>query len=159
MDRLVTGLFEDEQRAQSAVRQLLDHGVHKDVVGVLLHGNGIEHQDVQEPGTNAGKRMVQGGAIGAGVAALLGGAVLGPLGLIGVGPLAAALFGLAGGAVYGTVAGALTGRDTDKEEIRELAREVEEGRVLVTAVVESRTSREELEELLRNHGALQVQTI
>lgn len=159
MERLVTGLFEEETRAQRAVEHLLDYGVEKDVIGVLMHGGDVSHEDVTVPGTKVRSRMVQGGAIGAGFGALLGGAILGPLGIIGVGALAAALLGAPAGAIYGTVAGALTGRDSDKEELQRLAREVEQGKILVTAVVQGRTAKEDVEGLLRGEGALAVQTM
>src|SRR5690606_24481969 len=75
--------------------------------------------------------VLVGGATGAVVVSLLAG----PLGLFGIGPIAAAAFGAAGGGVYGALANVLWGAGVPEKRLRDLATQLEGGKVLVIADV------------------------
>ena len=156
MDKLVCAIFDDNEHAERAVNRLLEDGIDRELVSILVHDQHVEHEDVEHAGTKSGTRMAQGGMIGGAAGALLGGLVLGPIGLVGVGPLAAAAFGATGGGLYGAVAGALTGRDTTKDVVKDLAARVEQGEVLVTAEVEGKAKAEEIANRLSHLGASPV---
>jgi uncharacterized membrane protein len=136
MERLVCALFDDEPSAAAAIDDLINGGLSEQVVSVVMHHDEVTHEDLGLVAERTGKRMAQGGVIGATVGAVIGGLLAGPAGLLAGGPIAGVLAGGATGGLYATIAGAITGRDDEKPIVQELGEALRAGKVLVTLDIE-----------------------
>ncbi|WP_313591366.1 hypothetical protein [Agrobacterium cavarae] len=141
--KTVTGLFDDNADAHSAVTQLEAAGVPSNDISIV--SNNAHHHDGSE------SKAAEGAGTGAGIGAVVGGAggLLTGLGLMaipGVGPvvaagwLAATAAGVAAGAVAGGAAGGIVGAMTDsgvsEEDAHVYAEGVRRGGTIVTAKVD-----------------------
>lgn len=129
--RVVTGLFDTKDEAETAMDALNDAGVPSDEITLV------------GPGGADGGNAAGGAAVGAtvgGVGGLLAG--LGAFAIPGIGPvigagwLAATLAGAAAGGVAGGVIGALTDAGVDEREAHVYAEGVRRGGWLVSARVD-----------------------
>lgn len=128
-------VFENEARAEAAVRGLLDAGFAKDAVSVIcpqceapLHPD-VEHED--PAGDNTAEAAATGGAIGAvlgGVGAALGLAASGGTALVAFGPILGAT---AAGAVSGGFVGAMATRGFEPEIADFYSQALSRGDILV----------------------------
>jgi len=109
------GVFESEPAADRAVASLLEAGFSKDQISVVSSRpvpHHVEHEDVATiapSGAHTGEAVVVGGTIGSvlgGLAAVVGVAATGGMGLMVVGPLLAAA--TAGGVAGGFVGAMMT---------------------------------------------------
>jgi hypothetical protein len=153
MEKVVYALFDNHEQASAAVDEMLEHGVPKDVISVVMHEGELHVEDVQTPGTQAKRFAWAGGLAAGGVAAVLGGLVAARGGMVGAGPLAvAALSGAYGTLLAGLVA-AISGSSDAKPQIERLAGAVEKGKVLVTIDIAKRRTAIDCEAFLERHGA------
>ncbi|MDI7865220.1 general stress protein [Rhizobiaceae bacterium n13] len=142
--KTVTGLFDNYQDAEAAVRDLEDAGIPSDDISVVSRDS-----DYQDETSAAG----EGASAGAGIGAIAGGtggllAGLGMLAIPGVGPvvaagwLAATAAGAAAGAAIGGAAGgivgALTSAGVSEDEAHVYAEGIRRGGTLVTVRTEER---------------------
>lgn len=159
----VIGVFDDKERAKAAIEALEDEGFGEDELSVVAKddsgggdddgGDGGDMNMVNADDVTEG--VAWGGGIGA-VGGLLAG--LGALAIPGIGPIVAAgpLAAALSGAVAGGLAGGLIDLGIPETEGQRFEQDVKEGRVL--AVVEcDRSEADRAEELLRQHGADEVQ--
>ena len=126
--RMVTGLFDDRERAERAYQSLSSRGYGKDDVNLIMSDETRKKhfsEDDSELGSKALEGMGVGGAVGGTVGALLaaiaaiGTNVLLPgLGLVVAGPLAAGLAGAGAGSVTGGLIGALVGSGIPEERAK-----------------------------------------
>lgn len=155
MDKRVIGYFEENGKAEEALRELKQKGFNEiSILGSEEGGqSGSKDRDSSFAGDLTGGTMT-GGAVG-GLAGLAAGAGLlfipgiGPL--LALGPLAAGL----GGAVTGGVAGALVdyGIPRDRSDFYEA--KIREGNtIMVLKTDEGKT--DEVAKILRAHGAKDV---
>jgi hypothetical protein len=156
MSALVMGLFEHHENATAAVDDALAAGYRGDITDVALYEDELPNEEIDQPGSSSLRLAIRGAALAGVIGAVLGALILGPIfGLVG-GALGAAL-GSAAGVLYGSVAGLLSGRDVPKPAVRHASEEVEEGKVLVTIEVDSRSAAHDAEALLRRHGSRDVE--
>lgn len=143
MAKTVVGLFDTEQGAERAVRDLLSRGFARDDISVVANNTaGIYSADATEAGDHtaegAGTGAVGGTFVGGGLGLLVG---LGLLALPGIGPVAAAgtlaavlgstALGAGIGAAAGGLVGALVGSGVPEDEANVYAEGVRRGGTLV----------------------------
>lgn len=154
MLHILFALFDNEEEAASAVRELEEEGIPMDLVSLLVRKDKLDEEDldINESDARNGffKGILAGGTVGALVGFLLGG----PFGLLGVGPLASALFGAGAGSVYGSLGGALSGASVTDDQLDKLAGALEAGKILVTAEIEGIETVEAVTEIFERHGAV-----
>lgn len=168
----IVGFFENWERADRAVRDLIADGAPRDQVSVVtlessarsgggasrtLAGERGEDPHGAEGGATAG--AVLGGA--AGVALGLGALIIPGVGpILAAGPLIAAVAGGAVGAAAGGVAGGLLGALVDagvpKERAERYVEGVRQGGVLVSVRAISESAAPRAERILRDAGAVDV---
>src|SRR5690606_31478965 len=129
---------------------------------VTDHCSAILHQKhLDESGLTTDERAGREGARDGAMVAGTTGAVIGGLaalggGLLGVGPLAAAAF--AGGvmAAYGALLGGISGSDEPERHLRALAKDVEQGSILIAVETDDPALGEMCETVFAEHGGRQV---
>lgn len=135
-NQYITGLFENPDKAQSALDGLLNASFRADEINVLVWEDraaapvGVEHQ------TGVGTGAAAGGALG-GLLGAIGGALVSigalpavGLGLAAAGPIAAAASGAVGGTAGGGLVGAMGGLGFWKEKA-DLPDDLEKGGILL----------------------------
>ncbi len=153
MSKVVIGVFDEQDSAESAIQELKSQGFEQEISLVARDsegtGGGMEGHDLTTG-------SVTGGALG-GLAGLLVGAGallipgIGPI--IAAGPLAAGLTGV----VSGGIAGGLIDFGIPPDRGEHYEEEVRQGSILVTL----KSSSEKVEQaasILRDHGAHDVET-
>ena len=143
--RTITGLFDNHDQADRAVRSLKDAGIPGDDISIVANNADGSY------GTDKGDDVAEGVSTGAGLGAVVGGAGglltgLGMLAIPGVGPVVAggwllataigAVTGAAVGGAAGGLVGALTDAGIDERDAHVYAEGVRRGGILVTARVE-----------------------
>lgn len=173
MPNTTLGVFESQNDADHAVTELKSRGFNaKDISIVMKEPAGYVVPTEQTVGQSVAEGAVTGASTGTilgGLAGLLIGvgalAIPGIGGLLIGGPLAAALgltgvaattvSGAATGAAAGGLLGALVGLGLPEEEAGQYVSTIEHGGVLI-AVSHDGSKRQEVETVMRNHGAGQV---
>ena len=162
----VVGVFTDLAAARAAVNELRNAGFREDQIGVVARDVSGEVAVTRDAGAAAGSKWEEGAtagaAAGAGVGALWAlGIAAGMLPAVGPviagGLLASVLASAAGGAAVAGVVGALVGLGVPEEHARTYERHFHAGNALVTVQAPGRY--EEVEEVLRRHGASHVNDV
>jgi hypothetical protein len=151
-------VFEHREGADQAVEDLRRAGVPDDDIGFAVRG-GDSHETVSDiPSTAAGEGaatgMLTGGVLGGLVGAAASGLIPGFGPVIAAGILSTILGGAAVGAAAGGMLGALMGLGIPEDEARYYQSEFEAGRVIIT--VKTANRHDEVERVLRSHGAYDV---
>jgi uncharacterized membrane protein len=161
MSKTVVGLFDNQDHAETAARQVRDQGLRTDDISIVVkHGDADEGQrgttmgrDVND---NISDGVVSGGVLG-GIAGLLIGA--GSMVIPGLGIIAAAgpITGLLSGAVTGGIVGGLIDLGIPENRSKEYESELKRGKVLFSMKTdEDKVGR--ITSILRNTGASSVET-
>lgn len=161
MSKTVVGLFDSQDHAETAARQVRDQGLRTDDISVVAKHGGV---DEGERGATMGRGVndnisdgvVSGGVLG-GIAGLLIGA--GSMVIPGLGIIAAAgpITGLLSGAVTGGIVGGLIDLGIPENRSREYESELKRGKVLFSMKTdEDKVGR--ITSILRNAGATSVET-
>ena len=144
--RLVTGLFNDRESAESAYRSVESRGYGRDDVNVVMSDEArarhFGSEDPQSGTTELGSKAAEGagigGAIGGGLGAVLAAVaaigtslVLPGVGLVVAGPLAAALAGAGAGGAAGGIIGALIGWGIPDERVAHYEEGLKRGGILM----------------------------
>jgi hypothetical protein len=162
-DKQITlvAIFDDRNRAATAVRELEAAGFKDDQIGMVIRGS----QDARggmitdAVGTKDARGAIAGATAGAVTGGILGAAAA--IALPGVGPiLAAGIFTSAfGGAVAGTavggILGAMSGLDISQDELDYYQREFDAGKAIVAVKPGSRA--DEAGWILGQHGGYNLQ--
>ena len=162
MSTLVTGLFDNRQEAEHAVDALMQRGLRREDISLLINEQArakhFPNETVEtgnKAGEGAGAGAVIGGSLGA-IAAVLtlsaGNLFLPGVGLLAAGPVLAGLAGAGAGAGAGTLIGALVGLGIPEEKARHYEAGLREGRILVGATVEEGAA-DEARRILSRQGA------
>jgi len=156
----IVAVFQDDSKAQQAVRELKQAGFRDDQLGVVSHDRNAVGEKHTE-GTHVTEGAVTGVAAGAGIGALwaLGIAagfmpVIGPV--VAGGLLASVLASAAGGAAIAGIVGALVGLGIPEEEAQYYEGEFKAGRTIVTVKPEGRY--DEAWAILSRYGAYNKQS-
>jgi hypothetical protein len=154
----VVGVFEDQDRAERAIRDLQAAGFGDDRIGVARRQDDGEDPGAGRPGgeTRADSGALAGALTGAGLGTLAGlGILTGAIPIVGPaivgGTLGVLLSNAAAGAGVAGLAGALIGAGLPEGEAASYERELQAGRTLVTVRADSRA--DEARAILQRHGA------
>jgi len=152
----VVGIFTDVSKAEQAAQALRDAGFRRDRINVIVRDRGQAKGTTSSNGSETyAEEGAATGAITGGIAGTILGVALGTVLLPGLGTVlatsvAAGLLGGATGATAGGLIGGLIGLGIPEKEATGYAKEIEEGRVLLTV----RSSRpDEVRAVLRRYGA------
>ena len=161
----VLGGFKTWQGANVAVQRLVDDGrILRSNIGVLMAEQARENLGLLEKHTRAAEGATIGGITGG----VLGGIAIGltavaavsipGLGLFAAGPIVAALAGFGAGAAAGGALGGLVGLGLTEYEVKAYQELLKANGVVVTVSTFDKEIRKRCEEILRNAGALNVET-
>ncbi|WAC13469.1 hypothetical protein [Dyadobacter pollutisoli] len=136
---IITALFAESNQADSAYQSLLESGISKDNISLVMsdyaHQGSLSEADKTQAADSGGRGALLGGAAGgitAAVAAVATNIALPGLGIVFVGPLLAGLAGAAGGAIAGGAIGAMVGNGFPKEQAELYDAKIREGSFLVS---------------------------
>lgn len=163
MSRTIVGLFDTQDHAEMAARQVKDQGLRTDDISIIVKNSGQGEAGSDEGATNKKAQIndnisdgvVSGGLLG-GIAGLLIGA--GSMVIPGLGIIAAAgpITGLLSGAVTGGIVGGLVDLGIPERQSKQYESDVMQGRVLFSMKTdEDKVSR--ISSILRNSGAWNVE--
>jgi uncharacterized protein (TIGR02271 family) len=165
MSKTVIGLFNNMGEAQNVVKDLVASGIERDDIGFMANEKQVT------PGRTDREResgdVASGALAGAGTGAAIGGVAglalaLAPLAIPGIGPIvaagpiAAALTGAGIGAVTGGLIGGLTRLGVPDEDAHYYAEGVRRGGILVTVAADDEREADAAAEILRRHGAVDI---
>lgn len=166
MAKTVVGLMETLGEAQRVVRDLVDSGIERSDIGFMANERHAV-PSTAELNESEGEGAASGALAGAGAGAALGGLAglllaaaplaipgIGPI--IAAGPIAAALTGAGIGAVAGGVIGGLTRIGVPEDQAHYYAEGVRRGGILVTVAAESDAQAEQAADIMRRHGAMDI---
>ena len=170
MAKTVIGLMENIGEAQSVVRDLVASGIDRDDIGFMANEKHAVPESAhlnEGEGSRDGGRAASGALAGAGTGAAIGGIAglalsLAPLAIPGIGPIlaagpiAAALTGAGIGAVAGGLIGGLTNLGVPEDEAHYYAEGVRRGGILVTVAAETDAQADQAAEIMRRHGAVDI---
>ncbi|QMT61639.1 hypothetical protein [Legionella sp. PC997] len=142
-NEMLTAYFPDRDSAEAAYQSYLDRGYSPDDINIIMSEDSkkkyYDSDLVQNEETHAAEGLGVGGAIGAGLGALLGGlAAVGTslaipgLGIVIAGPIAAALAGAGAGSISGGIVGALIGWGIPEERAKEYERGIQSGGIVMS---------------------------
>lgn len=159
MSKIVVGLFDNQDYAETAARQIKDQGLRTDDISIVAkhgeeHGAEIEgrmkgdHTDIND---NISDGVLSGGVLG-GIAGLVIGA--GSMIIPGLGIIAAAgpITGLLSGAVTGGIVGGLVDLGIPENRSKQYESDIKRGKILFSMKTdEDKVDR--ITSILRNSGA------
>jgi uncharacterized protein (TIGR02271 family) len=166
MAKTVIGLMDNISEAQAVVKDLVARGIDRDDIGFMANEKHTV-PDSAHLNESEGSRTASGALAGAGTGAAVGGIAglalsLAPLAIPGIGPIlaagpiAAALTGAGIGAVAGGLIGGLTNLGVPEDEAHYYAEGVRRGGILVTVAAETEAQADEAAEVMRRHGAVDI---
>ena len=166
MSKTVIGLFNNLGEAQNVVKDLVASGIERDDIGFMA--NEKQAAPSRTDTKREGGDVTSGALAGAGTGAAIGGVAglalaLAPLAIPGIGPIvaagpiAAALTGAGIGAVAGGLIGGLTRLGVPEEDAHYYAEGVRRGGILVTVAADDEREADAAAEILRRHGAADIE--
>jgi hypothetical protein len=166
MAKTVIGLMDNIREAQHVVKDLVARGIERDDIGFMANEKHTV-PDSAHLNESEGSRTTSGAFAGAGTGAAVGGIAglalsLAPLAIPGIGPIlaagpiAAALTGAGIGAVAGGLIGGLTNLGVPEDEAHYYAEGVRRGGILVTVAAETEAQADQAAEVMRSHGAVDI---
>jgi hypothetical protein len=166
MRQAVICIVPTESQASRIIEALRDEGFLPGDISILYP----DTTGVRDLGVEKHSKAPEGTATGAGTGALVGGALgwlagigaivipgVGPF--IAAGPIMAALAGVAVGASTGGVVGGLIGLGIPEMEAKQYEGKLREGNILLSVHTEDRDEAKRAEEVLKEAGAEQVNTV
>ncbi|STY29197.1 Uncharacterised protein [Legionella wadsworthii] len=140
--RMLTAYFPDKASAEAAYQSYLDKGYSPEDINVIMSEESkrkyFDSDLVKNEKTKAPEGLGIGGAIGAGLGAILGGiAAVGTslaipgLGIVIAGPIAAALAGAGAGSISGGIVGALVGWGIPEDRAKEYEQGLQSGGIVM----------------------------
>ncbi|HLK61751.1 MAG TPA: hypothetical protein VKU00_34715 [Chthonomonadaceae bacterium] len=137
MANLITGLFDTESGAESAVAQLKSRGYTQNEISIIMKDQGAAKEFVAETGSKTMESVGTGAAIGGTIGAVLAGLLavgsitIPGVGLIAAGSIAALLAGAGAGGIAGSLLGWLIGAGIPEDVAPYYERGLGEGGVVV----------------------------
>jgi hypothetical protein len=159
----IIGLFNNREAAERAYQALFDYGYNQNEITVVmtdearkLHFPPVESETEDKTIEGLGAGAMIGSGVGAlvGVLAGLGTSLVIPaLGLVVAGPLIAGLTGAGAGGVAGGLIGALVGAGIREEKAMFYAKEIDQGKILITVTPHSETEATRIESEWLDRGS------
>ncbi|MCG8501195.1 MAG: general stress protein [Firmicutes bacterium] len=163
MSKTVVGIFDSQDLAEQAARQVQDNGLRTSDISIIAKEN--DQQGNEEAGRFTNNRAgandnVSGGAVTGGVLGGVAGLLLGMGTMVipGLGVIAAAgpIAGLLSGAVTGGIVGGLVDLGIPEEAGRRYESEIKQGKILWSMSTEENNA-EQVANILRTTGAANVE--
>jgi hypothetical protein len=156
MAKICYGLFDSAEQAQPAVAELTKQCDEHPAFAVHVHEKHLVAQDLPDCGTDLGRNNVIS-AVGGGVIGMVGGGVAAAtLDIMGLSALSGAGFGLISGVLIGILSGMMSGARSPKKPLRDLAAELERGKVIVTVGVDANDHVRLVEDALDRAGGRRI---
>lgn len=159
MSKEITGIFNNVDKAQSAVTTLVGMGIPRQKISVLMSDDvgrkNFKIKDSSKAPEGVATGAVAGGAIGAiagGLTAVGTVTMTGGVGLLAAGPLVAALAGGGAGAGVGGLVGGLIGAGMTENEAKLIEKNLSAGSVLIGVESPDEMS-EEVRQTFKTSGA------
>lgn len=165
MSKTVIGLFNNLGEAQNVVKDLVASGIERDDIGFMANEKQVTpgRTDLEREGGDIASGALAGAGTGAAIGGVAGLALaLAPLAIPGIGPIvaagpiAAALTGAGLGAVTGGLIGGLTRLGVPDEDAHFYAEGVRRGGIVVTVAADDEREADAAAEILRQHGAVDI---
>ena len=160
MAQTVVGIFESQEHAENAAREVKDQGLRADDISIIAKEDEGNNQQMFNRGEgaendNISDGTVTGGVLG-GVAGLLLG--MGTMVIPGLGVIAAAgpIAGLLSGAVTGGIVGGLVDLGIPEEAGKRYEAEIKQGKILWSMQADDENA-EQVADILSNAGADDVE--
>jgi hypothetical protein len=166
MTKAVVCLLDTSREAESVVKALMDEcGCKRADIGMMARGSqgealggaGTTGDRSSEKASAALKGSSGGAAVGALLGLLAGLAIPGVGPFVAAGPIASALAGAGVGAAAGGLVGVLNSMGLSEEEAHSYAEGVRRGGTLVTVHAQSEETARCAEEVMRKHGAADIE--
>jgi uncharacterized protein (TIGR02271 family) len=166
MSKTVIGLFNNLGEAQNVVKDLVASGIEREDIGFMANEKQVTpgRTDLEREGGDVASGALAGAGTGAAIGGVAGLALaLAPLAIPGIGPIvaagpiAAALTGAGLGAVTGGLIGGLTRLGVPDEDANYYAEGVRRGGILVTVAADDEREADAAAEILRRHGAVDIE--
>jgi hypothetical protein len=159
---MVTAVFDDRGKAESAIDNLWHAGFRHDQIGILTPGGSVAEATTATEKTeeNAAEGAVTGAAAGGAIGAVAG--ALATALIPGVGPVLAGgiltglVLGGAAGAAAGSYLGPFVALGFSEDEAQQYQSELKAGRTIVTVRAEDRAA--DAVTILRSHGGRTADT-
>ena len=136
--------FKSSEAANYVVDRLLELGIHRDDISVLMSSHTHEKEFDAIEDSHAPEGIATGAILGGGLGGIVGAltsigtiAITGGAGLVAAGPLASALLGLGAGAGTGGLLGGLIGLGFDETEAKRKEKDISDGHIVIAAHVDS----------------------
>ena len=170
-EHLVTGLYDEPERARQAYHELTTrHGYQDEDISVVMtdetrkrHFGDVKPGTELKEGTKAAEGAGIGGGIGLGIGAALGALIAAAtsiaipgVGLLVAGPIAGAIAGAGAGGATGTLLGALIGAGIPEKRAVEYERGLKEGGIVLGTRARDEAHAAELERDLKGYGARNI---
>src|SRR5688572_26720872 len=165
MSKTVIGLFSNLGEAQNVVKDLVASGIERGDIGFMANEKQVTpgRTDLEREGGDVASGALAGAGTGAAIGGVAGLALaLAPLAIPGIGPIvaagpiAAALTGAGIGAVTGGLIGGLTRLGVPDEDAHYYAEGVRRGGILVTVAADDEREADAAADILRRHGAVDI---
>jgi hypothetical protein len=153
MSGIIFGVFENRAAADAAL-EVVSREAGPQGINAFIHEEHLRDEDVQMTGTEALKGALKGAALVGISGAIIGGLILLPAAGLDVGWTEWVFLAVAG-TIFGVTAGAVAGASESREEIRAMAKRLEQGNVLVTMEA-SEMPAATIVSLFAANGALEV---
>jgi uncharacterized membrane protein len=153
--KILFALFERRETLNDAMSDLESAGIPRERLQVFMHPDKVEEADLNFRESDAMGGLWRGALIGLVIGMIFGGLVASPLGWVDMRPLPAAAFAAVLFAIFGALGGAISGAAVPNSDMEEMADNIQDGQVLVSAEVENSETEATVEEIFRRHGAVQ----
>tara|TARA_R110002050_G_scaffold276633_2_gene421896 strand:+ start:5690 stop:6184 length:495 start_codon:yes stop_codon:yes gene_type:complete len=161
MSDVITGLFENIHKANTAIYRLVNVGVTHTDISIIANESYSKDDFAIDEGTKAAEGGIIGATITGAVAALVAGlttvgaVTTGGAGLLVTGPLVAAFAGGGAGALAGGTIGAVIGAFIPEHEVKYYEDAIEKGSVLI-GVKYTKENKDIIENIFKEVNAAKV---
>ena len=164
MSKTVIGMMDNMGEARNVVEDLVASGIERDDIGFMANEKHATPKRTDGDGGDATSGALAGAGTGAAIGGVAGLALsFAPLAIPGIGPIlaagpiAAALTGAGIGALAGGLIGGLTRLGVPEEDAHYYAEGVRRGGILVTVAADDDREVEQAVDILKRHGAVDVE--
>lgn len=163
MSNYVTAVFKNRTTAEKAVDDLIEHGIRKKDISVLMSDSTKGKEFAMDINSKAPEGAAAGALAGGTLGAIAAGlttvgtvaATTGGLGLLATGPIVGILAGGGAGAATGGIIGSLIGLGFNDTDIKLVDKDIQNGSILITTE-SAEEWRSDIKEIFERSGAKTV---